>query len=521
MPPARATWLGAVMTAVLVAGGVGYAAVATGTVRIALVMGTFGVAVAAAIAFRRTPSAAGQAAAALLVPVAAIVETVGVGLVLSRGPGVGAFSEAGVLGVLLALIPFAVPLSVGLAAMVGALGVVASLRTEIDADGTAQVVGTTLLTMVLLGLVFGASVALRVVTGEAVVSEWLEVAAETGSAAVSVIGPPDPRVGLLIFCLLLAAAGMSGFQAVRAVPVSDLAPSRHRDRIDRIASALKRLFGWSAVGGVFGTVVVVMAADVGAIEPAIAADPVVRTVVRFLGSDGLQWLLVGLTGAFVAVTLTIALLQRMTGGVASLLGRLVPASAGALAVVGLAVTAGPRALSELQARMEPTTEPVAQLFRLATPGELVLVGAGLALAVFAATLVGLIVVGVLGLVPNRTLGGVLAGSGLGLGAVALALHGGPPIAVFGVLGLGVVSWDATDRSVRAVADLHGRRGPSMAVELLHWGTSGGVATVGIAAAVGLMAVVQGARAGPLSEYALAALAVVAVAIVVLVGVIRG
>lgn len=500
----------------LVAVGLWLVASATGAVAVTGVMALAGLLLAVAVLLRAGDTPAQTAASTALVPIAALAFAAGLGLVVADrlGPTLagGAGPVAAVVGLLFGSL---VPLGVGLGAWLAVLGAVGTFRAGLGERETLGAFNSAVVTVLLLGTV-GAVVAALALWREL---EPLEQFPSELTVSEVTIALGDPRLALLATGLMLVPVGYAGQRSIRSLPLSQLAPHQYRDLTEAIERDADTVFGWAFLGGILLAGGVGIAWATGLLTPAFAEIPALQTVATLLVAFAVPWGLLALSVVFAAVYAVMAGVQRLTGRVAGTIAGLVPDTVGAIGLAALAVLAG---------SARPTTGPAAAALEATLAGlppfvdftGLVLAGLGAAVALLATALFGLIVLGAFGLVPGRSTGSALAGGGLGLGAVVVALVEGPPLVIFAVVSLAVVAWDVGAQGVTAHAQLGRGERSVVRVEAVHWLVSLGVAGAGAIAAWVALGVVRGLPPTPDSPFRLAGLGIVVLSLMLLASVLR-
>ncbi|MFB6100980.1 MAG: hypothetical protein ABEJ73_00255 [Haloplanus sp.] len=482
---------------VAVAVGAGLALVAaTGGAAIGVgVTALAGIGLGVAVLCRARDGPRWVAAASLLTPVVALGGLVGVSLVVGRR-GVG----AGVGGLVFAL---------GLAAGAG-LAAFGATGTLGDGIGTGAVRGVWRVGMATTTVVGGALGVVFVTRADAL--GGLPVPTVDPMALLGpVVAPAHPTVALASFAVLVVGAALAGRAALSTLPVVELAARRRRESVAATVDSIDDTLAATVTYGVLAACVSLLT-----LVPAVRSWFPVDAVAGLLGFPALRRAVLALAAVAGGVALVGRGLQAVTGSTASVLGRLLPATAGGVVVV-LATLGGAGAVPRLVAATPPAVRPVAESL-LATVGP---VGVGLGVTVLGVSVLtgastALIVAVGVGLVPRRGSGGALAGAGLTLCATVLGVGGAPALATVALVGLGVVAWDVSDQGVATRADL----GPRSAdrIEAVHAVGSVGVAAVGVAAAWALRRLVGGVA---VSDGVLVGTVAAVAGAVLLLGVLRG
>lgn len=474
--------------------------VAGGTaVGIALV-GVAGVALGAAMLVRARDGPAAAAAGAALAPVVALVGGVGVVLVAAER-GVLGDSLGNGLGTVLP----AISLAVG--AGVAAFGATGTLGGEVRGSTVRRVHRSALATGTVVGVAFVTVFVVHVDAFDGLQSPSFAPGALLGP----VLSPGGPTLALVTFFGLVVAAALAVRWALSALPVVDAAPRARRAAVER---AVDRLDADCRAAVKYG--VVAASASLPTAIPVVRETLPVVGVAAFVTPSGPRLLLLSLATVAATLALVGRILQTVAGRAASTLGRLLPATAGGLWVVLLAVVAG-GPVRVVVGGLPPAVRPVAvDLLGALSPAGVVLGAAVVALGALTAALTALRVCLWIDLVPARGSGGALAATGLSGCAVVLGLEGAPALATFVLVGLGVVAWDVSDQGAAAHADLGARS--SGDIEAVHAVGSVAIATVGVGVAwasrglVGAVALSEGALVGAVAAVAAA---------VILLGVLRG
>jgi hypothetical protein len=397
----------------------------------------------------------------------------------------------------------AVALAVG--AGMAALGATGTAQNGVGEGAVRRTHRSATATTAVAGLALGAVLIAR---GDALDGSPVPTIAP-GALLIPVLSPGGPTASLASFFGLVVVAALACRWALSVLPLAELSPRARRravertiDRLDADCRAVTR-YGVVAVGASLPTAL-----------PAVRETLPVAAAGALLAPTAPRGLLLLLAVVAAALALAGRLLQAATGTTAATLGRLLPATVGGVGVTLVAVAVDDTVRGAVDG-LPPAVRPVAaRLLDALSPTGVVLGVALVALVALTAALTGVVVLRAVGLVPTRG-GGALAGAGLSACAIVLGLGGAPPLATFGLVGLGVVAWDVSDRGVRARADLG--PGSAASVETVHAVGSVAVAAVGVGVAraslglVGAVSLPDGAVLG----------AVVAVAAaVILLGVLR-
>jgi len=489
--PASLTVALAVGAGLLVAGVTGGATAGLAATTVA------GVALGVATLARARDGPIPAATGAALVPVAAFGIVGGVALVAAERGVLGAMLDGGGLP--------AVGLAVGAGA--AAFGATGTLGDGIGEGAVRRLRRSALATAAVVGLAFGTVVAGRFDA----LGSLPALAFDPGALLEPVLTPGGPTLSLVSFFGLVVAAALACRGALSTLPITELAPRERRDAVERTVVRLDADLRATLKYGV-----VAASASLPTAIPAVRESLPVGAVAALLATPIPRWLLLGVTVVAASLALAGRLLRAAAGDTATTLGRLLPATAGGVPVVLVAVGArGP--IRGLVAGLPAAIRPLAtDLLDALSPTGVALAVALVAVGVLTAGLTALGVLLWIDLVPTRGSGGALAGAGLALCAVVLGVGSAPALATFVLVGLGVVAWDASDRGVALRADL----GPQSAgrIEVVHAVGSVAVATVGVAVAwaalvlAGAVAMPDGALVGAMTAVAGA---------VILLGVLRG
>jgi hypothetical protein len=481
------------LTVVLaVAVGLVVAGVTAGaTAGVALITAT-GVALGVAALVRSRDGPAAAATGAALTPFVAVGGVAGVVLVAA---------ERGALGDgLVAALP-SVALAVG--AGVAALGATGTLGDGVDGRAVRRVLRSTVATVTVVGLAFVALLAARF---DAVSVPTLS----PGALLDPVLSPDGPTIALVTFFGLVVAAALACRWALSTLPITELLPRARREAAER---AVARLDADCRALMKYG--VIAASASLPTAIPAVRGALPVAGVAALVAPTGPRLLLLLLATVAAALALAARLLRAAAGTTASTLGRLLPATAGGMLVVLVAVVADSPVRTAVEG-LPPAVRPVAvDLLGALSPTGLVLGVAVAALGTLLAALTALFVALRIDLVPSRERGGALAGAGLSTCAVVLGVGAASPLATFVLVGLGVVAWDVSDQGAAVRADLGA--GAAGRLEAVHAVGSVATATVGVGVAwaslglVGAVALPDGALVGAVAAVAAA---------VILLGVLR-
>jgi hypothetical protein len=451
-----------------------------------------GIALGAAALVRARDGPAAAATGAALTPLVALGGVAGVVLVAAARGVLG--------GGLVAAVP-AVALAVG--AGVAAVGAAGTLGEGIDERAIRRVFRSAAATVTVVGLAFVALLAARF--------DAVSVPTLSPSALLDpVLSPGGPTVALVTFFGLVVTAALACRWALSALPITELLPRARREAAER---AVDRLDADCQALTKYG--VIAASASLPTAIPAVREALPVAGVAALVVPTGPRLVLLVLAAVAATLALVARLLRAAAGATASTLGRLLPATAGGVLVVLVAVGAGGPVRAAVE-RLPPAVRPAAaDLLGALSPTGLALGLAVVALVALLAALTALFVALRIDLVPARERGGALAGAGLSTCAVVLGVGGASPLATFVLVGLGVVAWDVNDQGAAVRADL----GPQSAgrLEAVHAVGSVATATVGVGVAWASLGLV-GAVALP-DGVLLGAVAAVAAA-VILLGVVR-
>ncbi|AXG05648.1 hypothetical protein DU500_03915 [Haloplanus rubicundus] len=451
-----------------------------------------GIALGAAALVRSRDGPAAAATGAALAPLVALGGVAGVVLVAA---------ERGVLGGgLVAALP-AVALAVG--AGVAAVGATGTLGEGIDERAVRRVLRSAAATLTVVGLAFVALLAARF---DAVSVPTLS----PGALLDPVLSPGGPTVALVTFFGLVVAAALACRWALSTLPITELLPRARREAAER---AVDRLDADCRVAMKYG--VIAASASLPTAIPAVREALPVVGVAALLTPTGPRLLLLSVAAVAATLALVARLLRAMAGTTASTLGRLLPATAGGVLVVLVAVGASGQIRTAVAGLPSAVRPVAADLLGALSPTGLVLGVAAAALGALLASLTALFVALRIDLVPARERGGALAGVGLSTCAVVLGVGAASPLATFVLVGLGVVAWDVSDQGAAVRADLGS--GSAGRLEAVHAVGSVATATVGVGVAwaslglVGAVALPDGVLVGAVAAVAAA---------VILLGVVR-
>jgi hypothetical protein len=486
------------LTVILAAGvGLTVAAVAGGAAAGIALVAAAGVALGAATLVRTRDGPAAATVAAALTPVVALAGLAGVALVVAGrgapGGGLGAAAPAVALAVGAGLAVFGATgtLDDGLSA--GAIG-----RVHRSATATSTVVGAAFVAV--LGAGFD-------------VFDWLPPSFAPGALLDPVLSPGGPTLSLVTFFGLVVAAALAGRWALSALPVVEVVPRARREAVER---AVDRLDADCRAAAKYG--VVAASVSLPTAIPAVREVVPVDGVAALVAPAGPRVLLLSAAGLATTLALVGRLLRALAGRAASTLGRLLPATAGGLWVVLVALGADGAVRSAVQG-LPAAVRPVASgLLRALSPAAVALGVAVVALAALTAALTLLRVLRGIDLVPTRGNGGALAGTGLSTCGVVLGLGAAPALATFVLVGLGVVAWDVSDQGAAVRADLGPGSESAGGIEAVHAVGSVAVATVGVGVAWATLGLVG---AVSLPDGALVGAVAAVTAAVILLGVLRG
>jgi hypothetical protein len=383
-----------------------------------------------------------------------------------------------------------------LAAALAAFGTVLSVVDAPSDDGVLEAVGMFTYPVVVLWLA---------TLGVALVP----VAGELLTVAANALVPANAGPDLFGFAFLVALAVLSVRSAVRALPVTELAPKDDRDRIaallDQAERALTKAlwisFGGLILGIVFAFVLhyVELPTIVSEAIASTAGTPVVRGPLFVV--------------ALVAGTTAIGtrLVDHVGRPVLNYRHRAAAATGGLAFAVGI-VAVHPlifRAIAAVTGTEEVLSiDSFVRLVGLLAALDVVLV------LLLVTLLIVPFLVGV-GLASDRAVGHAIASSGLLAGAVATASN--PPLVVALVVGA-LVAWDVGEFAVRVGQEV-GRDADTTRVEAIHAAGSVGVAVVAALVAGGAYALVQVLNAS--GRVALVALAIAVVGTFLLAATLRG
>jgi len=451
-----------------------------------------GVALGVAALARTHDGPAAAATGAALTPLVALGGVAGVVLVAA---------ERGVLGAGPVTALPAVALAIG--AGVAAVGATGTLGDGVDEGTIRRVFRSTAATVTVVGLAFAALLAARF---DAVSVPDLS----PGALLDPVLSPDGPTIALATFFGLVVAAALACRWALSALPITELLPRARREAAER---AVTRLDADCRTLIKYG--VVAASASLPTAIPAVReALPVVGVAV-LLAPTGPRLLLLSVAAVAATLALAARLLRAAAGATASTLGHLLPATAGGVLLVLLAVVAGGQVRTAV-AGLPAAVRPVAvDLLDALSPTGLALGVAAAALVALLAALTALFLSLRIDLVPARERGGALAGAGLSTCAVVLGVGTASPLATFVLVGLGAVAWDVSDQGAAVRADLGPRS--TGRLEAIHAVGSAVTATAGVGVAwaslglVGAVALPDGALVGAVAAVAAA---------VILLGVLR-
>jgi hypothetical protein len=487
--PASLTVALAVGVGLVVAGVTGGAA--AGVLLVAAAGVALGVATLVSVRDGPAPAAAGAG----VTPVVALGGAVGVVVVAA---------ERGALGGSLASALPAVALAVG--AGTAAFGATGTLGDGVDEAGVRRIHRSALATATVVGLAF---VAVLVVRFDAL-DPLPPLAFAPGALLDPVLSPAGPTLALVTFFGLVVAAALASRWALSTLPVVEAAPRARRDAVER---AVERLDADCRAAVKYG--VIAASVSLPTAIPVVRETVPVAGVASLVAPAGPRAFLVVVAGVAATLALVGRVLQTVAGTAASTLGRLLPATAGGVPVVLLAL-GGDGAIRAVTEGLPPAVRPVAvDLLDALSPAGVALGVAVVTLGGLTALLTAMLVCLRIDLIPTRGSGGALAGTGLSACAVVLGVGAAPALATFVLVGLGVVAWDVSDQGVAARADL----GPESAtgIEAVHAVGSVAVAAVGVGVAwatlglVGAVALPEGALVGAVAAVAGA---------VILLGVLR-
>ncbi|RCU47035.1 hypothetical protein DU504_06785 [Haloplanus salinus] len=331
-----------------------------------------------------------------------------------------------------------------------------------------------------------------------------------GALLDPVLSPGGPTTALVTFFGLVVAAALACRWALSALPITELLPRARRQAAERVVTRLDADCRALTKYGV-----VAASASLPTAIPAVREALPVAGVAALVVPTGPRLLLFTVTLVAAVLALAARFLRAAAGTTAATLGRLLPATAGGVLVVLVAVGAGGRTRAAVEG-LPPAVRPVAaDLLAAFSPAGLVL---GIAVSVLVALLGVLMALRValwIDLVPARDRGGALAGAGLSTCAVVLGAGEAPALATFALVGLGVVAWDVSDQARAVRADLG--RSSAGGLEAVHAVGSVATATAGVGVAwaslglVGVVALPDGALVGAVAAVAAA---------VILLGVVR-
>ncbi len=301
------------------------------------------------------------------------------------------------------------------------------------------------------------------------------------------VAPRTATAAIVGFSVLLTvAAGLLGI-ALRTAPLGELA-SRERQSavdatVDRVTDALETV----VLTGLGLVVTVGSLAALGTLGRVLGAapTPLARTLFAVTGSGPLRIVLVGLSvlaATVIGGIRTVQWLAGLTQGRS--LGWVLPVCVGTVLAGGGALLA-PALLGQTLERLPPAAQeglrPVtAQVGAAPT----VLGGVLAALGLLVVTLVLVPFLGVFGVLPRRSPAASLASLGLVAGSVVHALGGAPARTLFLGTVVGIVCWDIGEHGV-GIAEVTGRSGSSLSVEVAHGIGSAAVGGVALGLALGV------------------------------------
>jgi len=304
---------------------------------------------------------------------------------------------------------------------------------------------------------------------------------------------PINYLGLAVAWMLAVVAVTAVRLGMRYLPIAELVPSTHRDRVSdrlsRVQSALYRLQLLIIVGPV----------GVGLLDPIQGLGPDLDTGLRILSGIATMSVLRGaLLGAILLGVAAIVLggaTKRFAGVTPSRIALRATPFVGSLVLVVAALRFAPdivnTAVTGPLAGYRPTVEP---LLRQYSPATLVVAVVVIAGATPVVLYLGLLVVEYL-LLPEYADGGALLSVGVFVVAVGSLLNGGSPLIGFVGIASSFVVWDLTANAVSLGQEL-GRHTPTRQAELVHLSGSLLVATLGIAVAVAGLLLAEGIASPP-------------------------
>jgi hypothetical protein len=304
---------------------------------------------------------------------------------------------------------------------------------------------------------------------------------------------PINYVGLVV-AWMLAVGGLTAVRfGMRYLPIAELAPSTHRDRLsdqlDRGQSVLYRL----------RLLIIVSPVGILVLDQIQGLAPALDRGLRILsGIATMSVLRGGLLGAILLGVAGVVLggaTKRFAGMNPSGIALRVTPFVGGLVFVAAALRFAPDivnvAVSGAPAEYRPVVE---QLLRASSPATLAVAVVVIAGATPVVLYFGLLVVDYL-LLPEYADGGALLSVGLFVVAVGSLLSGRRPLVGFAGIAGSFVVWDLITNAVSLGQEV-GRHTPTRQTEIVHLGGSLLVATLGIGVAVTGLLLAEGISSPP-------------------------
>ena len=336
-----------------------------------------------------------------------------------------------------------------------------------------------------------------------------------------VLQPTNPGMALVSFWLLVFFTAVFARFVVSAVPVVELAPRRHEDRLKQARDGIQSWLGFAMTLLILlGFVAFVLFAP--RVEPVQGYVGQLRTLVReplfaTVHSEGLRVAFLAASAVFVVVATVFKGLQYLTGSITSTTRQLLPAVIGGLVAIAIPIPVTSQLPSVVSRMPQVLRQPLEEIVITVGPYGVLLVGIAVAIAAVVVTLLFLMIAGGIRLIPLRSSSSALAASGLAIGAIVLALVESTPFTVLAVITLSILTWNVGERGVTTRTELG--TSPSLTLETLH--SLGGVIIAVPAAAIAWW--IQTSSLASLSPPEGTAIGVIAsvVALGLLLGLIKG
>lgn len=464
MTGAKTTRLASLQIAVFVSIGFWLLIQSAGSSRGTFVFGLTGFLFGIAIVFRAQQNDITRTIASVLVPIVGISLLAGVGVtgldivreVMQSQLNFQAIAKMSIKDI-----------GLNIAAGIAIFGTVGTIAGGVGDRGVSRLVPTAIGNLLTVGLFLLGYIYLR----SALLTSADIPSANVSQLASHLLQPGNTGLALVALWSLVILVLLSARMALSAVPLVELAPRRHEDRLKQ---GRDRLRSWL---GIIGVLLILAGVSIYIFFAPRHGPGFVAQLRQTLGpgvsgplfamiqAEGLRYTLLAASLVFAAVTFAFRGLEYLTGSITSTIRRFFPAVIGGLVAVAIPIPITSRFLSvvsEIPLAQRPAVHEM--ITAVGAYGALVAI-MGAAIAGVVLILLGVSFAGGIRFIPLRGSGGALAATGLAIGAIVLALVDPAPFPLLAIVTLSILTWNVGERGVTTRTELGAT--PPLTLETLH------------------------------------------------------